>query len=141
VGSYTDEEELDCFFDTTPERSQGWHEPKSIPPQVEEVRPYVEGVAKNPVAKLCGPHGPAGGTKLIQIEALLLEVRQVLTAKRLDETLARPAASAEPPSAYRTGPRCPAPRAGDDTDPRRVQTRAGEAEGSEPEGYCTRCVA
>ena len=32
---------------------------KKRTPQVEEVRPYVEGVAKNLIDKLYGPDGPA----------------------------------------------------------------------------------
>jgi hypothetical protein len=32
---------------------------KKRTPQVEEVRPYVEGVAKNLVERLYGPNGPA----------------------------------------------------------------------------------
>ncbi len=57
---------------------------KKRTPQVEELRPYVEGVAKNLVAKLYGPHGPAWGTKLTEIEAdVLLDLRDVLTEKML----------------------------------------------------------
>ena len=51
---------------------------------VEELRPYVEGVAKNLVDKLYGPDGPAWGTKLTEIEDVLLEIREVLTEKMLD---------------------------------------------------------
>ncbi len=34
---------------------------KKRTPQVEEVRPYVEGVAKNLIDKLYGPDGPVWG--------------------------------------------------------------------------------
>ncbi len=61
--------------------------------QVEEVRSYVEGVAKNLVGKLFGPDGPAWGTNLTKIEGLCLEIRQILTQKILDESLARQAAT------------------------------------------------
>ena len=40
---------------------------KKRTPQVEEVRPYVEGVAKNLIDKLYGPDGPAWGTRLTDI--------------------------------------------------------------------------
>ena len=108
--------------------------------QVEEVRPYVEGVAKNLVDKLYGPHGPAWGTRLTEIEDLLLDIRQVLTEKMLDESLARQAASAgqQPP----TGRACPGCQQSLDcaaVHSRFVQTRAGEGGWSEPEGYCSRC--
>ena len=109
-------------------------------PQVDEVRPYVEGVAKNLVDKLYGPSGPAWGTTLTDIESLLLDIRQVLSEKMLDESLARQAAAAnQQPPAARTCPGCQQPLDCDEDHPRIVQTRAGEAEWSEPEGYCTRC--
>lgn len=109
-------------------------------PQVEEVRPYVEGVAKNLVDKLYGANGPAWGTTLTEIEDLLLGIRQVLTEKMLDESLARQAAAADQqPATARTCPSCQQPLACDVDNARLVQTRAGEAEWSEPEGYCSRC--
>ena len=108
-------------------------------PKVEELRPYVEGVAKNLVEKLYGPQGPAWGTKLTEIEDVLLEIHEVLTEKMLDLTLARQAAATERPESYRTCPGCRAPLPCPDTNPRILQTRAGEAEWPEPEGYCDRC--
>jgi hypothetical protein len=63
--------------------------------KVEEWRPYVEGVANNLVDKLYGPQGPAWGTKLTQIEDVLLEIREVLTEKMLDLTLGQQAATAD----------------------------------------------
>ena len=106
--------------------------------QVEELRPYVEGVAKNLVDKLYGPNGPAWGTKLTEIEDVLLEVREVLTEKMLDLTL-RQQAVAERPAPYRTCPGCHQPLSCEEDNPRILQTRAGEAEWQEPEGYCRRC--
>lgn len=109
-------------------------------PQVDEVRPYVEGVAKNLVDKLYGPSGPAWGTTLTELEDLLLDIRQVLTQKMLDESLARQAAAANQQApATRSCPGCQQPVDCDDAHPRLVQTRAGAAHWSEPEGYCTRC--
>jgi hypothetical protein len=108
--------------------------------KVEELRPYVEGVAKNLVEKLYGPKGPAWGTKLTEIEDLLLEIRAVLTEKMLDLTLAQQAAALEErPQPYRTCPGCQQPLPCDETNPRLVQTRAGVAQWQEPESYCTRC--
>ena len=51
---------------------------KKRTPKVEELRPYVEGVAKNLVEKVYGSQGPAWGTKLTEIEDVLLEIREVL---------------------------------------------------------------
>jgi len=108
-------------------------------PEVEEVRPYVEGVAKNLVEKLYGPDGPAWGTRLTQIEDVLLALRELLTEKMLDEALARQAAArAKAPAALHC-PGCQQPLACDGTNDRVLETRAGEAEWAEPEGYCTRC--
>jgi hypothetical protein len=105
---------------------------------VEELRSYVEGVAKNLVDKLYGPDGPAWGTKLTEIEDVLLEIREVLTEKMLDLTLGQQAAS-ERPEPYRTCPGCHQPLACEEDNPRILRTRAGEAQWQEPEGYCRRC--
>lgn len=109
-------------------------------PQVENVRPYVEGVAKNLVDKLYGPDGPAWGTKLTDIEDLVLAVREVLSEKLLAEALARQAtAHAQSPPTYRACPGCEQPLTCAEPNERIVQTRAGDAEWAEPEGYCDRC--
>jgi hypothetical protein len=113
---------------------------KKRTPQVEEVRPYVEGVAKNLIDKLYGPDGPTWGTKLTEIEDLFLAIREVLSEKMLADALARQAtAQAQGPAAARTCPGCQQPLACPDTHQRLVQTRAGEAQWAEPEGYCDRC--
>jgi hypothetical protein len=112
---------------------------KKRTPQVEELRSYVEGVATNLVEKLYGPEGPAWGTKLTQIEDVLLEIRGLLTEKMLAEALARQAAAGERAEAFRTCPGCQAPLPCGDANPRILQTRAGEAAWAEPEGYCPRC--
>jgi len=113
---------------------------KKRTPQVEEVRPYVEGVAKNLVDKLYGPAGPAWGTKLTEIEDLLLAIREVLTEKMLADALARQAAAqTQGPPASGTCPGCQQPLACSDRNERIVQTRAGDAEWAEPQGFCDRC--
>ncbi len=114
--------------------------PKKRAPQGEEVRAYVEGVAKNLVEKLYGPKGPAWGTKLTEIEDVLLDARGILPEKMLDLTLARRAAARdERPASLRSRPGCHEALSCDDANPRLGQTRAGEAEWSEPEGSCPRC--
>jgi len=111
---------------------------KKRTPKVEELRSYVEGVAKNLVDKLYGSQGPAWGTKLSEIEDVFLEIRELLTEKMLDLSLAQQAAT-EPPEPYRTCPGCQAPLPDADANPRIMRTRAGEAEWSEPESFCNRC--
>jgi hypothetical protein len=113
---------------------------KKRTPQVEKVRPYVEGVAKNLIDKLYGPDGPPWGTKLTEIEDLFLAIRAVLNETMLADALARQAAAqTKAPTAYRTCPGCQQPVACADTTERIVETRAGEAAWAEPEGYCDRC--
>jgi hypothetical protein len=113
---------------------------KKRTPQVEEVRPYVEGVAKNLIDKFYGPAGPAWGTKLTELEDLFVAVRELLSEQLLADALARQAAAhPQAPTPYRTCPGCQQPLACPDTNERIVQTRAGDAEWTEPEGYCDRC--
>src|SRR4029077_378496 len=91
-------------------KEPGMAHAKKRTPQVEAVRPYVEGVAKNLVEKLYGPHGPAWGTKLTDIEDVLLEIREVLTDKMLDLSLAQQAAAADQRGdAHRACPGCQQP--------------------------------
>jgi hypothetical protein len=113
---------------------------KKRTPKVEEVRPYVEGVAKNLIDKLYGPDGPAWGTTLTEIEDLFLAIREVLTEKMLADALARQASAqlTGPPIAG-TCPGCQQPLPCSDTNERILDTRVGEAEWAEPEGYCDRC--
>jgi hypothetical protein len=113
---------------------------KKRTPQVEQVRPYVEGVTKNLIDKLYGPDGPAWGTKLTEIEDLFVALRELLSENMLADALTRQAAAqAQGPSAYRTCPGCQQPLACDATNQRLLETRAGEAAWAEPEGYCDRC--
>ena len=108
--------------------------------KTEQVRAYVEGVAKNLVDKLYGPDGPPWGTTLTDIEDLLLEIRAVLTERMLDLSLARQAqALPQQPQSQRLCPSCQQPLDCPNANPRSVQTRAGAAQWSEPEGYCPRC--
>ena len=113
---------------------------KKRTPKVEEVQPYVHGVAKNLIDKLSGPDGPAWGTQLTQIEDLFVAIREVLSEQMLADALARQAAAqAQGPAAYRTCPGCQQPLACPDTNERILATRAGEAAWPGPEGYRDRC--
>jgi hypothetical protein len=113
---------------------------KKRTPKVEEVRPYVEGVAKNLIDKLYGPDGPAWGTQLTDIEDLFVAIRDVLGEKMLADALGRQAASqARGPAPYRTCPGCQQPLLCPESNERLVQTKTGDAAWAEPEGYCDRC--
>lgn len=113
---------------------------KQSRPEVEQVRPYLEGVAKNLVDRLYGPDGPAWGTKLTELEDVVLAVREALTEKMLGQALERQAATSERrPEPYQNCPSCARPLQAEDPEPRLVQTRAGEAEWLEPNTHCRRC--
>jgi hypothetical protein len=114
-------------------RKQSW-------PEVEQVRPYLEGVAKNLVDRLYGPTGPAWGTQLTDLEDMVLAVREALSEKMLAQALERQAATNEQrPEPYQNCPSCGRPVETNDPEPRLLQTRAGEAEWSEPHASCRRC--
>jgi hypothetical protein len=109
--------------------------------EVDKVRSYLEGVAKNLVDRLYGPEGLPWGTKLTELEDVVVAVRQVLSEKMLQQALERQAAAvARRPAAYQACPGCrgevrqePGPK------PRRVQTRGGMAVWPEPETFCPQC--
>jgi hypothetical protein len=117
---------------------------KQRSPEVEEVRAYVEGVAKNLADRLWGPEGPKWGTKLTELEDLVVAIREVLSQKMLDLGLERQAATPAEgrPPAFQDCSGCgqAAPADPDEpTEPRLVQTRGGEAQWQEPKHYCRKC--
>ena len=104
------------------------------------VRPYLEGVAKSLVNRLYGAKGPAWGTKLTELEDVVLAVRQVLSEQMLDEALQRQANTvAERPAPCRPCAKCGKEVQAVAPEPRSVQTRAGQAEWLEPTTYCRHC--
>lgn len=117
---------------------------KKRSPEVEETRAYLEGVAKNLADRIWGPNGPAWGTKLTQLEDLVVEIREVLSEKMLELGLERQAGTPveQRPAAFQTCAGCGQPIPPDPEEPREprlVQTRGGEALWQEPKHYCRRC--
>ena len=113
---------------------------KSPSAVVDEMRPVLEGLAKNLADRLWGPNGPPWGTKLSALEDLVVAIRQVISEKMLHEALQRQSdRTAERPADYRACPGCGGPTGERDPEPRFVQTRGGEAEWQEPHEHCTRC--
>ncbi|HEY6924781.1 MAG TPA: hypothetical protein VI653_15005 [Steroidobacteraceae bacterium] len=120
---------------------------KKSTPEVEKVRNYVEGVAKSLVDRLYGPEGPPWGTKMTELEDVVVAVREVLSEKMLHQALERQAATAPPqrPPEYRSCPSCgravaPSPeQEGPCLEPRAMQTRGGEAQWAEPQEHCQKC--
>ena len=113
--------------------------PKKRTPEVENVRAYVEGVAKNLCDKLYGPDGPAWGTKLTEIEDVCLDIREILTEQMLAESLRRQAESSVSPTSETCCPSCGEELNSTLKQPRRVTTRAGDAVWVEPAAYCRQC--
>ncbi len=108
---------------------------------VEDVRPYLHGVAKYLVDQIWGPNGPAWGTKLTEIEDVALAVQQVLSERLLLQTLQRQGdtPAVERSAEYQCCPSCRGGTEAADPEPRVVSTRGGEAEWQEPHEYCRRC--
>jgi hypothetical protein len=114
---------------------------KKVPAAVEPVQAYIEGVAKNLVDRIYGPQGLPWGTKLTELEDVVIAVRDALCEKMLAQALERQAQTAEQrPDPFQKCSGCAAPvEAKPDPEPRNVQTRAGEAEWDEPHCYCRKC--
>src|SRR5437660_1189968 len=85
--------------------------------EVDNVRAYVQGVAKNLADKLYGPDGPAWGTKLTAIEDLCLDIREVLSEELLKQALQRQAAAHEQQEEFRACPGCKRPLDWGDQEP------------------------
>ena len=71
--------------------------------EVEEVRAFIEGAAKNLADRIWGPKGPKWGTKLTELENLVVEIQEVLSEKMLELGLERQALTPaeERPAAFR----------------------------------------
>ncbi len=107
---------------------------------VDEVLPYLEGVAKNLVDRLYGPAGPAWGTHFNELEETVGAIRKVLTERMLHQALERQAAQAERPPEYNVCPGCGRPAtAAASPEPRRLDTGDGEARWQEPKTRCDTC--
>jgi hypothetical protein len=113
---------------------------KKVPAVVEPVEAYLEGVAKSLVDRIYGPQGLPWGTKLSELEDVVLAVRQALSEKMLAQALDRQAQTAERPEAFQKCSGCAgAVEDKPQAEPRNVQTRAGEAEWEEPHCYFRKC--
>jgi len=74
---------------------------------VDEIQNYLNGVAKSLVDRLYGPNGPAWGTRLSELEATVVAIRQHLSERMLHDVLQRQAATVdERPEAFRACPWC-----------------------------------
>ena len=111
-------------------------------PHVEALRPYLEGVAKKLADDIFGPHGPAWGTRLTELEDIALQAQAIVSEKFLALGLERQAAAPAQtrPAALQQCPSCQRPLGQtQESAPRSLHTRAGGVDWSEPQQYCTRC--
>jgi hypothetical protein len=122
-------------------KEPGMARKKKVPAAVEPVQAYIEGVAKNLVDRIYGPQGLPWGTKLTELEDVVIAVRDALSEKMLAQALERQAQTAEQrPDPFQKCSGCAGPvEDKPDPEPRNVQTRAGEAEWDEPHCYCRKC--
>jgi hypothetical protein len=114
---------------------------KEAPAVVEQVQPYLEGVAKSLVDRLYGPAGPPWGTKMAELEDVVVAVRQALSESMLAQALQRQAQTAETrPEPFQKCSGCAGPvEAKPEPEPREVETRGGDAIWEEPHCYCRKC--
>jgi hypothetical protein len=111
---------------------------KTHNPRVDELRPVVEAYAKNLADRIWGPHGPAWGTRLSELEDLVVELRTILSEKLLHHACQRQA-DADSPDEYQVCPECQRETKSLEPEPRFLQTRGGEVEWQEPQAKCNRC--
>ncbi len=113
---------------------------KKATKEVDNVLPYLEGVAKCLVDRLYGPAGPAWGTTFSELEETVAAIRKALTETMLHQALTRQAAQDERPPEYDVCPACGRPTlAGDLPEPRQLETGAGDAVWAEPKTRCQKC--
>jgi hypothetical protein len=108
--------------------------------KVDNVLPYLEGVAKSLVDRLYGPAGPAWGTTFSELEETVAAVRKALTEKMLHQALARQATQVERAPEYDVCPGCgQSTTAVGPPEPRRLETGGGDAVWEEPKNRCQKC--
>jgi hypothetical protein len=112
---------------------------KKATTEVDQLQPYLEGVAKSLVDRLYGPAGLPWGTTFDELEETVAAIRRALSEKMLHQALARQA-QAERPSEYRVCPECGRPTtATGQVEPRRLETGDGDAVWEEPKTRCQKC--
>jgi hypothetical protein len=116
-------------------------QPLHAPLLLEEIRLSLQGAAKNSLHRLWGEDGPPWGTAFDDLEALALQIGQVVAQHFLQHALQRQALAAPPAQALRC-PSCgrpvtllPAPPGQE----RPLQTKAGDVLWPEPQAPCEHC--
>jgi hypothetical protein len=108
--------------------------------KVQDLRPLLDGIAKNLVERVYGPEGLPWGTTLTELENVAVTIRTTLSERILHHALKRQADSTvDPPTDFRVCPSCQGPLEKREAEPRIVHTRAGDAEWGEPQSFCPAC--
>jgi hypothetical protein len=113
-------------------------DPSIATKEVGQLRHLIQGVAKNFVDRVYGPHGPEWGTRFVEIEDLAVQIGRSVSREMCDQALQRQAQEPVPPP-EQVCPSCGKPLEAADPEPRIVQTRAGDAQWQEPHRYCRHC--
>ena len=104
---------------TSSKGDQGWRGLRSAPRRGKKYGLTSRASPRTSWRSFTDRRAPPWGTQLTEIEDVLLDVREILTEKMLDLTLARQAAVGdERPAAFRTCPGCHEALPGDDANPR-----------------------
>lgn len=107
-------------------------------PTVDELRPKLRTIASQLADDIWGPQGPPWGTRMSQLEQLVVAVREVISEGMLHEACQRQAEQPRPPE-LQNCPVCDRPMKPREPEPRLMHTLGGEAEWQEPKDECTRC--
>jgi hypothetical protein len=106
--------------------------------KLDELRNYVDGVAKKLADDVYGPQGLPWGTRLSELEDMAVTLREAIGAKMMEIVLERQAA-ADPPTDYQNCPGCRREPRPNDAEPRSLDTDGGKIAWNEPHQYCPKC--
>ena len=98
----------------------------------------LEGAAKNFLHKVYGPEGMPWGTRFAELEDVAVAIGNEVARQIVNQAVGEQA-RVPPDTAHQTCSQCGRPVVPEEDAARIVQTRVGDVEWSEPEGYCGRC--
>jgi hypothetical protein len=111
----------------------------SVTSKVQDLRPLLDGIAKNLVERVYGRGGLPWGTTLTELEDVAVAIRTTLAERLMHHALTRQANAADRPTAYLVCPSCQGPVEPREDEQRIVHTRAGDAQWAEPQSFCPAC--
>lgn len=105
---------------------------------LKELEGLLHGTAKNLLNEVYGPDGPAWGTRFTELEDVAVALGDTMARQFLNQALAQQS-GVSPGPAHLKCSQCGQRVVPGETQARIVQTRVGDAEWLEPEGYCDQC--